>query len=84
MVTEEIFSPTTFVTAWLSIGYWKTSDFFFWLNIWLYSVRLSRSSLINTSLGESSKLPISSISIQSSSSSTVTFFSEGLLFSMKP
>ena len=28
LVTEEILSPTTFVTEWTSIGYCKTSDFF--------------------------------------------------------
>ena len=28
MVTEEILSPTTFVTEWTSIGYCKTPDFF--------------------------------------------------------
>ena len=31
LVTEEILSPTTFVTEWTSIGYCKTSDFF-WLS----------------------------------------------------
>ena len=31
MVTEEILSPTKFINEWASIGYCKTSDFFFWL-----------------------------------------------------
>ena len=31
LVTEEILSPTTFVTEWTSVGYCKTYEFFFWL-----------------------------------------------------
>ena len=31
VVTEEILSPTVFVTQWTSTDYCKTSDFFFWL-----------------------------------------------------
>ena len=65
-----------FVTEWTSIGYCKTSDFFFWL-IFLVSsppslttTRFPHSSSMNTSLGESSKFPMSSVSIQHSSSST--------------
>ena len=88
-VTEEILSPTTFVTEWTFIGYCKTSDFF-WLIFSVSSppslttMRFPHSSLMNTSLGESSKFPMSSISMQSSSSSTITFFSEELLFLTKP
>ena len=59
------------------------SDFFFWL-IFLVSsppsLRFSHSSSMNTILGESSKFPMSSI--PSSSSSTITNFSEGLSSSM--
>ena len=88
-VTEEILSPTTFVTKWTFIGYCKTSAFF-WLIFSVSSppslttMRFPHSSLMNTSLGESSKFPMSSISMQSSSSSTITFFSEELLFLTKP
>ena len=67
------------------LGYCKTSDFF-WL-IFLVSfppslstMRLPHFSSLNTSLGEFSKFPISPLSMQSSSSSTITFFSEKLLF----
>ena len=84
MVTEEILSSTTFVTEWTSISYCKASDFFFWL-IFLVSsqrslatMRFPHSSSMNTIIGESF------ISIQFSSSSTLTFFSEGFLLSMKP
>ena len=31
IIIGEILLPTTFVTEWTSIGYCKTSDFFFWL-----------------------------------------------------
>ena len=86
MATEEILSPTTFITEWTSIDYCKTSDFFFWL-IFLVSsppslttVRLPHSSSVNTSLDESSKFPMSSISIQYSSFSTITFFLKGCFF----
>ena len=82
MFTEEILSPTAFFIEWTSIDYCKTSDFFFWL-IFLVSfppsrttMRFPHSSSMNTSPGESSTFPISSISIQSSSSSTMTLFSE--------
>ena len=73
MVNEEILSPTTFVTEWTSIDYSKTSDLFFRLIILVSSppsltaMRFSHSSLMNTNLCESSKFPLSSISIQSSS-----------------
>ena len=73
MVTEEILLPTTFVTEWTYIGYCKASDFFFWLTFQVSSppslttMRFSHSSSMNTSLGESSKSPVLSISIQSSS-----------------
>ena len=79
LVTEEILSRTTFVTEWASIGYCKTSDFF-WL---IFSVRSSpslttmrfpHSSSISKSLGESSKFPMSSLSVQCSSFSNITFF----------
>ena len=82
MVTEEILSPTAFVT----IGYCKTSDFFIWIIFLvssppsLTSMRFPHSLSMNTSLGESSKFPMSSISIQSSPFSTITFFYEELLF----
>ena len=88
-ITEEILSPTTFVIEWTFIGYCKTSDIF-WLIFSVSSppslttMRFPHSSLMNTSLGESSKFPMSSISMQSSSSSTITFFSEELLFLTKP
>ena len=74
MVTEEIISPTTFVTEWTSLGYCKRSDLFFWLMFLVSSppslttMRFPQSLSMNTSLGESSKFPMSSISIQSSSS----------------
>ena len=88
-VTEEILSPTTFVTKLTFVGYCKTPAFF-WL---IFSVssppsltttRFPHSSSMNTSLSEYSKFPMSSISIQSSSSPTITFFSEELLFLTKP
>ena len=88
-VTEEILLPKTFFTEWISIGYCKKSDFF-WLIFSvsslpsLTSMRFPHSSSMSTSLGESSKFPMSSISMQSSSSSTVTFFSEELVFLTKP
>ena len=80
-VTEEILSPTTFVTKWTFIGYCKTSAFF-WLIFSVSSppslttIRFSHSSSMNTSLGESSKFPMSSLSMQSSSFSNITFFYE--------
>ena len=84
IVNEEILSSTAFVTEWTSRGY----CFVFWL-IFLVSsppslttIRFAHASSMNTSLGEFSRFPMSSISIQSSSSST-TFFSEGLFFSIK-
>ena len=61
LVTEEILSPTTFVTEWTSIGYCKTSDFF-WLifpirsSPSLTTMRFRHSSSMNKSLGESSSL----------------------------
>ena len=80
-VIEEILSPTAFVTEWTSVDTCKTSDFFFWL-IFLVStppslatMRFPHSSSMNTGLGESSTFPASSI--ESSSSLTITFFSEG-------
>ena len=84
-VTEEILSPTTFVSKWTFIGYCKTSAVF-WLLFSagsppsLTTMRFPHSSLMNTSLGESSKFPMSSISMQSSSSSTITFFSKSCFF----
>ena len=82
-VTEEILSPTTFVTKWAFIGYCKTSVFF--LLIFsvssppsLTTMRFPHSSLMDASLGES-KFPMSSISMQSSSSPTITICSEELL-----
>ena len=63
---------------------------FFWL-IFLVSspsslttMRFPHSSSINTSLVQSSKFPMSSILIQSSSSSTMTFFSEESYLSILP
>ena len=44
----------------------------------LTTTRVSHSSSMNTSLGESSKFPMLSISIPSNPSSIITFFSEGL------
>ena len=79
LVTEEIFSPTTLVTEWTSIGYCKTSDFF-WLIFQVRSppslttMRFPHSSSMNKSLGESSKFPMSSLLMQSSSFSNITFF----------
>ena len=79
LVTEEIFSPTTLVTEWTSIGYCKTSDFF-WLifpvrsSPSLTTMRFPHSSSMNKSLGESSKFPMSSLLMQSSSFSNITFF----------
>ena len=87
-VTEELLSPTTFVTKWTFIGYCKTSVFF--LLIFsvssppsLTTMRFPHSSLMNASLGES-KFPMSSISMQSSSSPNITICSEELLFLTKP
>ena len=84
-VTEEILSLTTFVTKWIFIGFCKTSTFFWQIFSVsslpsLTTVRFPHSSLMNASLGESSKFPMSSISVQSSSSPTITFFSKELLF----
>ena len=83
-VTEETLSPTTFLTEWTFIGYCKTSAFRLIFSVSsppsLTTMKFPYSSLMNTSLGESSKFPLSSISTQSSSSSTITFFSEELLF----
>ena len=90
MVTEEILSPTKFVTKWTSIGYCKTSYFFFWLIFpvhfppSLITIRFPLSSLMNTSLGESLKFPMSSISIPSSFFSNIAFFSKGLPFQWNP
>ena len=63
---------------------------FFWL-IFLVSspsslttMRFPHSSSINTSLVQSSKFPMSSILIQSSSSSTMTFFSEESYLTILP
>ena len=78
-VTEEILSPATFVTKWTFIGYDKTSVFF-WLIFSVSSppsltaMRFPHSSSVNTSLDESSKFPTSSLSMQSNSSATITFF----------
>ena len=89
MVIGELSSPTTSVRWWASIDYCKTSDFFFWLIFLgssppsLTTMRFSHSSSMNTSPGESSKFPMSSISISSSPSSTITFFSERLPSSIK-
>ena len=80
MVTEEILLPTAFVTEWPSIGYFITSEFFFWLILLVSSspsLTIPHSSSMNTNLGESSTFPILSISKQSSSSSTITFFQKG-------
>ena len=79
LVTEEILSPTTFVTEWTSIRYCKTSGLF-WLifpirsSPSLATVRFPYSSSMNKSLGESSKFPVSSLSMQSSSFSNITLF----------
>ena len=79
LVTEEILSPTTFVTEWTSIGYCKTSDFF-WLifpvrsSPSLTTLRFPHSSSMNKNLGESCKFPMWSLSMQSSSFSNITFF----------
>ena len=68
LVTEEILSPTTFVTAWTSIGHCRTSNFF-WLifpvrsSPSLTTMRFPHSSAMNKSLGESSKFPMSSLSM---------------------
>ena len=91
-VTEEILSPTTFVSKWTFIGYCKTSAVF-WLLFSagsppsLTTMRFPHSSLMNILKMflnfESSKFPMSSISMHSSSSSATTFFSEELLFLTK-
>ena len=79
LVTEEIFSPTTLITGWASLGYCKTSDFF-WV---IFQARspasfttmiFPLSSSMNKSLGESSKFPMSPLLMQSSSLSNITFF----------
>ena len=63
---------------------------FFYLLIFLVSsppstntLRFPHSSWMNTILGKSSKFPMSSKSIPSSSSLTITIFSEGLCYSTK-
>ena len=63
-VTEEILSPTTFVTEWTCVGYCKPSDFFWLVFIVsslpsLITMRFPHSSSVNTSLGESSKFSMS-------------------------
>ena len=89
MVIEEMQSPAEFVRQRTSIDYCKMFDFFFWLVFLLSSppsltsMRFSHSSSMNKSLCESSKFPMSSISIPSSPSSTITIFSDGLSSSMK-
>ena len=79
LVTEEIFSPTTLVTELASIGYCKTTDFFWFIfqarsPPSLVTMKFPLSSSMNKNLGESSKFPISSLLIQSSSFSNITFF----------
>ena len=67
------------------IDYSKMSDFFFWLIFRVSSppslttMRFSHSSSIYASLGESSKFPISSLSISSSSSLVQQLFLKGYL-----
>ena len=67
LVTEEIFSLTTLVTEWTSIGYCKASDFLFGLIFQVRSppslttMRFPYSSSMNKSLDESSKFPMSSL-----------------------
>ena len=74
----------------IDICYFKTPDLFFWLILVVISppslttMRFSHNLLMNTSLGESSKFPMTSLSMSSTSSSTITTFSEGLPSWMKP
>ena len=75
-VTEEILSPTTLATKWTFIDY---NVCLFWL-IFSVSSPPSLTTMRFPSLGESSKFPMSSVSMQSCSSPTITFFSEALLF----
>ena len=88
MLIEEILSSIAFVRDWTSTGL---------QNVWLLLlVNISRRppsstalgfqhfSLMSTSLSKSSKFPMLSPSIRSSSSSTINFFSEGLSFSNNP
>ena len=85
LVTEEILSPTTFVTEWTSIGYCKTSDFF-WLifpvrsSPSLTTMRFPHSSSMSKSLGESSKFPMSYLSMQFSSFSNITIYLKSVFF----
>ena len=86
MLIEEMRSPIVFSRKWTSTDYCKTSDVFFWL-IFLVSsppslinMRFSHSSSMITSLGESFKFPMSSLSMPSSPSSTIRYFSEGFVF----
>ena len=84
-VTEEILSPTIFVTKWIFMGYCKTSAFFSLIFPSLTTMKFPYSSLMNTtSLGEYFKFPMSSITIQFSSSPAITFFSEDCFFFTKP
>ena len=80
LVTEEILSPTTFVTEWTSIGYCKTSDFFLANISSTFSTIIDHyeipTFLINEQeprSGESSKFPMSFLLLQSSSFSNITF-----------
>ena len=89
MIIEELPSLTRFFVEWTSTGYCKTSNFFFWLTFLVSSLpslttmRFPYSSSMNTILGESSKFPMSSISILFSSSSAITTFYERLSSLMK-
>ena len=79
LVTEEVLSPITFVTEWTSIGYCKAYDFF-WLIFPVHSspslttMIFPHSSSMSASLDESSKFPMSSLSMQSSFFSNITLF----------
>ena len=93
VVVEEILSPTTLMSqsGHLSIGYCKTLPFFFWLIFFVSSppsltttMRFPHSSSINSSLDGFSKFTMSSISAPSTSSSTITTFSEAMPSWMKP
>ena len=87
LVTEEKLSLTTFFSEWTFRLLQKACLFQLIFSVSspssLTTMRFPHSSFMNTSLGQSSKFPMSSISKQSSSSSTTTFFSEELLFLMK-
>ena len=78
MFFEQILSSIAFVTEWTSAGsFWLT---FLGRSLPSTTLGFRHSSLISTSLSKSSKFPMSSLSIPSSSSSTLAILSEFILY----